>query len=737
MIKKILILLIAIMSLQVVSANLIDERVGGAGSIVNGAISNTYDVDGYILELTGSEHIFRSQPMQIYEEMYLSIWFEDVKKDQTIEVYNYNTSSWDFLGLVKSGLKVGFNYNINMTNYHDNKTHTSDIRITSQNGDVLVDKIIFSSNSIAETIKRVEQVDWVETVNKVNEVDHVNEASMEVHGTEYLPGERAKVWLQLLNETGGYVNDAVCQIDIYTPTNEEYLEMATMTNIQHDGVYVYDLIAPQEQGVYPAIARCYYDIAETDYISDGFDLTTGFIDGGDYTDTWFLDGDEHKINEELLGGDYRLDFWYNFSDVCAGISEDFLTSVTISVNSKWKDSVLNDDVTLSLYNFTSATWFELPNNIITPNDRVTVTNTIETNNLSKDGFISTIGETRLRYQDADIFDNNQNKIENDWVQFSCNEFTNPEWTEVKGSSEMHISSERDWVIAESSISGNLTNESRLDIFKNHLTVSSLSSFDEENVRVYFNTPEPFSCHHVTNLSIDGVPYEFDLGNSANDMPFSGCKVSWEQNLSAKTNYEVVIKSDNFFKITRDTFANEAYLTYGFVNLACQNYRIQNGFSEYTIPAEGNTFMSTGDVYYDFCLQYYDLFFRFNDTLLNEFSFNEGEFDYYQMTYLENVWLHLIKTHQQLDSMGQTISDGMNLGNSYSLAIISNPSGITIPNYATYWANASSSYNAFLRTYAIPSETWSYSSTISSNILNQFSSTLWSYTARYIHGEELS
>jgi hypothetical protein len=95
---------------------------------------------------------------------------------------------------------------------------------------------------------------------KVREVYYVEDApSMQVFGTEYVSGQNVKVWLQLLNSQGNYVNNGSCIMDVYSPDNEEYLIGAVMNNMVHDGIYYYDMIASLKEGVYPVIVKCYYD----------------------------------------------------------------------------------------------------------------------------------------------------------------------------------------------------------------------------------------------------------------------------------------------------------------------------------------------------------------------------------------------------------------------------------------------------------------------------------------------
>lgn len=96
-----------------------------------------------------------------------------------------------------------------------------------------------------------------------------------IHGTEYTSDQNVKVWLQLLNGSTDYVNAGVCFVEIYSPDNQVYVQKTVMDNMNMNGIYYYDLVAPLIEGVYPVVAECYYEASETAVFSTSINVTTG------------------------------------------------------------------------------------------------------------------------------------------------------------------------------------------------------------------------------------------------------------------------------------------------------------------------------------------------------------------------------------------------------------------------------------------------------------------------------
>lgn len=264
-----------------------------------------------------------------------------------------------------------------------------------------------------------------------------------VHGTEYQVGDDAKVWLQLINNSGGYVTDGVCYVDIYTPDNQEYIENSQMSNMLHDGIYYFDLTAPSVLGVYPVIAKCYYEVTSSMFFPNGnYSMTTGTaVEVSPVSKIQFIDGLKWRFKEANLGGVRRLNFTLDVSPAnnCTFISEDLLSAIEIHSYAKF-DSAVNDNIKFEIYNWTSGTWILLPNQHLEGNVWRTTSNTIELNNITSAGlYNSSIGGFRLRMTDSPVADGADDDFDIDQLFVGCNQLSNPVWQEVRGSSELHVS----------------------------------------------------------------------------------------------------------------------------------------------------------------------------------------------------------------------------------------------------------------------------------------------------------
>lgn len=262
---------------------------------------------------------------------------------------------------------------------------------------------------------------------------------LEIHGTEYTQTSPAKIWLQLVNSSGGVENNASCFVDIYNPDNTQYLERVSMSFLE-DGVYYYDLLSPTYVGVYPVIAICYYQTSVTKFTATSGNIIIGTQDGGNiYTATQVLDGNSWKTNEALLPAYYRLEDNMTFSSV---VPPSLLTDVTIEVYAKWNGQ-LGDDIVIYIYNFTGNSWHELPNKITnTGGSILLVSNSMPVTNMTEAGFLND-GYVHIKMNDTYSVDSSKSKLELDYVTVGFVYRSGGIWTQIRGSSEMHISSTLD------------------------------------------------------------------------------------------------------------------------------------------------------------------------------------------------------------------------------------------------------------------------------------------------------
>jgi hypothetical protein len=114
-------------------------------------------------------------------------------------------------------------------------------------------------------------------------------ASLQLMGTEYSPNELATAFLQLKNETGSPINNATCFLTSYYPNKTIFLNQTVM-NYQSgsDGLYFYDVMIPENLGVYMLSASC--DIPEIAWIDD-------------FNDNAFV---ENSTNVTISGGKVSL-----------------------------------------------------------------------------------------------------------------------------------------------------------------------------------------------------------------------------------------------------------------------------------------------------------------------------------------------------------------------------------------------------------------------------------------------
>lgn len=657
---------------------------------------------------------------------------------------------------------------------------------------LLLGSIVYGAKTDKEKLDNVDKkVDKMEKM--LEEIGYsTNKPTLYVHGTEYTPFQRAKVWVQLLNESGDDVENGACQVDIYTPDNDELIENGAMTNMQHDGIYYYDLIVPIAQGVYPVIAKCYYDVTETREYADAFTLIEGTVDDKTYLVTDEIDGQEHKIKQDSD----EMDLYYTFESVsCKDTNELLLSGLSFEVNAKHTDAPTNDDLIMYWYNYSSSAWVEMPNRLLEGNNRQTVSNFVESNNITRDGIADSNGDIRFRFNDALDNEGSNKKTEFDMVNVVCAEFTNPVWTEVKGSSEMHVSSDRLWSLEV--LSGTITNETWTGTFVYNATLSSGTSRTEEDVEIIIDLPTPFPCHHVLNLTVDGVAQIY-YGEFPENPDTKGCSLEWEQDLDKGVNYHVSVTSESYFKEIEREWVTGNRVQYDLISTACNVYQQSNGLPSYTIPQ--TLPLIEVDNFYDACETYLDTFYHWNYTYFNEFQTPEGTFDKEQMEGLDEMWLHLLDVNNRLYRIAQELTNIMSLNGAYSTWILNN----TLPpslNYFTWLANISSNAEIYQQTsdislgitnvsvdtsgivndvwnydnrtvssfeFDVVNETeitesvWSYTGTIAGNILLQIATdvwnavtrtltsftfdlvdeelvadNVWNNTARYTHGEVLS
>jgi hypothetical protein len=75
--------------------------------------------------------------------------------------------------------------------------------------------------------------------------------------TEYSPGSPGKVFVQVLDNYFTPVNNAICKLTVYYPNTTKFINNVTMLPFEN-GLYYWDFVAPNVQGVYMTTVSCTY-----------------------------------------------------------------------------------------------------------------------------------------------------------------------------------------------------------------------------------------------------------------------------------------------------------------------------------------------------------------------------------------------------------------------------------------------------------------------------------------------
>ena len=91
----------------------------------------------------------------------------------------------------------------------------------------------------------------------------------------------------------------------------------------------------------------------TEYV-DSYYIDVGDYASGTFYDTYLIDGNNLRIEEDLFGGNYSFLTYFNFSDIDA----DTITELNCSIEVKW-DSNVTDIMELQVFNYSNSDWFTI------------------------------------------------------------------------------------------------------------------------------------------------------------------------------------------------------------------------------------------------------------------------------------------------------------------------------------------------------------------------------------------
>lgn len=521
----------------------------------------------------------------------------------------------------------------------------------------------------------------------------MSDGSLVFFGTEYQYGQDAKLWLQLLDENNSYVDDGICFVDVYTPANEELLERATMTNANHDGIYYYDFNVPIAAGVYPSIAVCYFTATETIHLANASWIENGTDLAGDYTDTWTPNSVRDTIREDTND---RISAGYNFTDtdICGSVSESLLSGVTVHWEGRWAQSPANDHIKISVWNYSSNSWFNLTNEITTETGDITVSNYIALNNTTAAGVVnSTAGHFRIRFVDHGLPDSTRTDLKTDYVYIACDEINGDEWQELKGASEIHVTSDSLYIVENT----NATMEEGGEAFEGsvsiNITLSSGTYQFEDDIHITFPLDWDIPCEAVTNISELNesgywIPQNYTI-HWHSDKDY--CEVHTEKDLDAGVNYLFQLNFSNHYFRILETHMRNVMITDDFVTSICNVYQNYTGLPNYTTPLQNVT--NNTDPFHNACNQYFDAMYRYNLSFIRAYDLRLDLID--NPNY--ETWLEIVATSESTSNdynivyeAADTMSTIMQLASDYSDVVVNVLEPSSIPSYYAWFGNLSTS-----------------------------------------------
>lgn len=736
-----------------------------------------------ILMIVGTINAEGNQPTQQSNKLFLNPFYRASMTNGQNYTYNVTINPPDGLSSVSSAI-ISFDVYISPTvNFNiwvnDKSCNTPLYTISTTYAGAGQSRITFDCSNIITssgiytiTLKPTSQntgaiTGWIDLTYSNNPI-----GTMTVHGTEYTSGQKGKIWIQLINASGSDLTNAVCYTDIYTPLSTEFLERGTMTNLNHDGIYYYDLIIPTRQGVYPVIATCYYTAGQSFNYGTQFSITNGTLNTGTIFDTKVLDANYLTTTESSAGtGDprrYLADINFTNGTICANISESLFTGISIYWTGRWNSNLANDVITMWLWNYTSSKWIRLDNTITgAGTGSKSVSNSLSFNNITKAGFVNSTGSgLRLRFNDTVLADGSSSSFDYDYVAVSCDQLANPQWQTVKGSSELHVSNPElfttdngNYNITNQTLITHLVNGTNISeiyytgIFTNKFTIESGTIADRE-VTIEYQGLHSIPCNSIISFYFvnDTGYYQLPF-NTQRQTTEDHCSINFGWNLSTLTNYQFEAHARNVWESDLRSTNTGLGSIYPLIDGGCRLWQIVKGLPNYITPK--NQSNEAYNYYYRACANFYDDFYWFNKTLqqsyidksqiVNEQTYVQYESDYISSKLAEDK-LTVVSTYL-LDNLGAV--------NDYSKLLIDNPLGDGLVNTTDqrYWANVSTLYQtwklindscgtgtckinssnlnitvtATVNNTAISESVWTYNGTINSNIIVQFVNVIWSFS----------
>lgn len=280
--------------------------------------------------------------------------------------------------------------------------------------------------------------------------------TMEVSGTEYEVGDRSTAFLQLADDSGLPVNNAACYLDIYYPelinaSHPTYVENAPMVyKDDSDGVYFYDMVVPNVTGVWMLSATCSYayGAAYAYYLREDVESPERNVLVGEYTgSTLFLnDFGEFTYTSCQSGGTAPkvCDAYYDYN-LSIHFSDEDLENVTSLELFYMGEATYAADLEFYWWNWSSSSWVILPNTLIFSGKSSTAgptgLNDFQSNVVPIEAINNVTNVVRIRTYSYNTINFYQYT---NWLNIRVLTVYGTVH-ELKGSSEMHVTSHLTWI----------------------------------------------------------------------------------------------------------------------------------------------------------------------------------------------------------------------------------------------------------------------------------------------------
>lgn len=529
---------------------------------------------------------------------------------------------------------------------------------------------------------------------------------IEVYGTEYFAGQNGKTFIQLLDENHQPVNDSSCFTSIYYPNGDVWKFQQLMVYL-NEGIYEYDFIVPFQSGVYPISAFCTLpSLTITEKLAtDGFESGNG-AGGTGWDGSWTLDGCTITTTPPANSGTYFMEC-FNDREPERTIASNSTYS-NLNYDLYWRADSLEGAERVFVY-FEDASGVDyLVYTINNGQDdgtwnRLTGSLHEEINGFDFDGDIRFYLSSPGNLENDDFYDIDDLNIT---LQGDI-ETNGSEYQIVRGSGEIHVTSNNGEYITEL-LYGEITNKSFDEDFTFHYDVVSQTSVNKTGQDVSLQLWKPFPCAHIINVSerlpngtVIALPYSSDVDE------IGRCVVKAEVDLNVGQTHDIEILTENYWKRQYGRYKSQMALSTEMINISCQNYVQANNLTAFPIPL--TTVPYGQDNMWLACSSYLDLEYHLQasyaqfDPFLN-LNFN---FSLEQMEGLETAWIHMEEKIFELQDISNIIFNGLNLGNSYSLGLVTDPYPPTNPLYATYFGSISTSYLTYVSILGLPTTVWNY------------------------------